>query len=160
MLRDYLVADEADPKSANDFGKNIIPAMLRDGRGMYAYDFSGYWKDVGTIYSLWEANMDILDENSGINLSDPEWKIYARNVGQPPHYIGKDATVKGSIISEGGIVDGTVTKSIIFQKVSVGQGAVIENSVIFPGTVVGDGAVVKYSRIPSSERVRPSAVSL
>ena len=89
--------------------------------------------------------MDILDENSGINLSDPEWKIYARNVGQPPHYIGKDATVKGSIISEGGIVDGTVTKSIIFQKVSIGQGAVIENSVIFPGTVVGDGAVVKYS---------------
>ena len=92
-LRKYLIADEADTKSSNDFGKNIIPDMLADGQKLYAYKFSGYWKDVGTINSLWEANMDLLDENSGLNLADNGWKIYARNTAEPPHYTGRDAVI-------------------------------------------------------------------
>ncbi len=145
MLQDYLIEDEKNPDSSNDFGKNVIPAMLSDGRRMYAYEFSGYWKDVGTIFSLWEANMDLLKDESGINLSDPEWKIYARNSAQPPHYIGGNARVKDSIICEGGIIDGTVTNSIISPKVNVEKGAVIENSVIFPGVKIGENARVCYA---------------
>lgn len=101
-LRDYLTDDERDPKSQNDFGKNVLPAMLAAGERMFAYRFEGYWKDVGTIDSLWEANMDLLNPKIPLDLSDSEWKIYSRNPGLPPHYIGDTAKVENSMISEGG----------------------------------------------------------
>ena len=144
-LRKYLIEDEADKNSKNDFGKNIIPNMLADGQKLFAYRFSGYWKDVGTISSLWEANMDVLDSDSGLNLSDPTWKIYARNSAVPPHNVGHEAVVKNSLITEGGDIDGTVRHSVISSSVVVGKGAVVENSTIMPGAVIEEGAVVKYA---------------
>ena len=145
-FKEYLIADEADNTSKNDFGKNIIPMMLKDGRKLIAYEFDGYWKDVGTIYSLWAANMDLLDENSGINLADRTWRVYARNSAEPPHYIGVGATVQDAIVSEGSIIYGDVKMSVIFQRADIGK-CIIENSVIMPGAKVGDGAVIKYSII-------------
>ena len=145
MLREYLIADEEDKKSDNDFGKNIIPRMLQDGKRMYAYDFVGYWKDVGTIHSLWQANMDLLDKDSGINLTDRNWKIYARNSALPPQHIGENATVARSIISEGSDIDGTVADSVVFQNVTVKKGARIEHSVIMPNVTVEENAVISYS---------------
>lgn len=112
-LRKYLIDDENDKTSSNDFGKNIIPNMLKDGQKLFAYNFSGYWKDVGTISSLWEANMDVLNESSGINLDDSAWKIYARNTAEPPHHVGKDAIVKNSLITEGCKINGTVDRKSV-----------------------------------------------
>ncbi len=158
MLKEYLIADENDPTSDNDFGKNIIPKMLEDGKNMYVYDFSGYWKDVGTIFSLWQANMDLLDEQSGINLSDSSWKIYARNSALPPHFIADDAEISRSIISEGGYINGKVSDSVIFQSVDVKKGAVIEHSVIMPGAVIEEGARVSYSIIGAKSVIGKDAV--
>lgn len=145
MLREYLIADEEDKKSDNDFGKNIIPRMLQDGKRMFAYDFVGYWKDVGTIHSLWQANMDLLDKDSGINLTDRNWKIYARNSALPPQHIGENATIGRSIISEGSDIDGEVIDSVVFQNVTVKKGAKIEHSVIMPNVTIEENAVVSYS---------------
>lgn len=137
-LRDYLIRDEENKESSNDFGKNIIPMMLKDGQRLYAYEFSGYWKDVGTISSLWEANMDVLyPEKSGFNLNDRNWKILARNTAEPPHYIGENAVVSNSIISEGCNIDGKIVNSVIYHGSTVEQGAEIKDSIIMPGTVVG-----------------------
>ena len=137
-LRDYLIRDEENKESSNDFGKNIIPMMLKDGQRLYAYEFSGYWKDVGTISSLWEANMDVLyPEKSGLNLNDRNWKILARNTAEPPHYIGENAVVSNSIISEGCNIDGKIVNSVIYHGSTVEQGAEIKDSIIMPGTVVG-----------------------
>lgn len=146
-LRKYLIEDEKDKLSDNDFGKNIIPKMLQDGQKMLAYEFQGYWKDVGTISSLWEANMDILHGTSGLNLEDDTWKIYCRNTAEPPHYLSNDAEVKDSIITEGSIVYGTVKNSVIFSSVTIGKGAYVEGSIIMPGAVIEDGADVRYSII-------------
>lgn len=145
MLCEYLIADEEDKESDNDFGKNIIPRMLQDGKRMYAYDFVGYWKDVGTIHSLWQANMDLLDKDSGINLTDRNWKIYARNSALPPQHIGENATIGRSIISEGSDIDGEVIDSVVFQNVTVKKGAKIEHSVIMPNVTIEENAVVSYS---------------
>lgn len=145
LLREYLIADENDPKSKNDFGSNIIPNMLNSGKKLYAYGFSGYWKDVGTVYSLWEANMDLLEEDSEIGLNDPKWKIYARNIAEPPQYVGKHATLRKSIVSEGCKVDGDVRNSVVFHGAEVERGAKIHNSIIMPGAKIGANAVVKYS---------------
>ena len=144
-LRDYLIKDEEDPESDNDFGKNIIPAMIKGGENMFAYKFAGYWKDVGTIESLWEANMDLLDPDMPISLYDPPWKIYSKNPVKPPQYIGKDADIKNSFITEGCVIEGTVTKSIIFQSVKIGKGAFVSNSIIMPGAEIKEGAVVEYT---------------
>ena len=144
-LRDYLIKDEEDPESDNDFGKNIIPAMIKGGENMFAYKFAGYWKDVGTIESLWEANMDLLDPDMPISLYDPPWKIYSKNPVKPPQYIGKDADIKNSLITEGCVIEGTVTKSIIFQSVKIGKGAFVSNSIIMPGAEIKEGAVVEYT---------------
>ena len=144
-LRDYLIKDEEDPESDNDFGKNIIPAMIKGGENMFAYKFAGYWKDVGTIESLWEANMDLLDPDMPISLYDPPWKIYSKNPVKPPQYIGKDADIKNSFITEGCVIEGTVTKSIIFQSVKIGNGAFVSNSIIMPGAEIKEGAVVEYT---------------
>ena len=146
-LRKYLIADEADTKSSNDFGKNIIPDMLADGQKLYAYKFSGYWKDVGTINSLWEANMDLLDENSGLNLADNGWKIYARNTAEPPHYTGRVAVISNSLITEGCEIDGDVVNSVISTGAEVCKGASVSHSIVMPGAKVCEGASVAYAII-------------
>lgn len=144
-LFDYLIADENNPESSNDFGKNIIPEMLKNGEKMFAYDFSGYWKDVGTIQSLWEANMDLLGAEPNFNITDRSWRIFFRNTPLPPHFAGKDSTIKNSIVTEGCEVYGTVENSVIFNSVKVAKDAVIKDSVILPGVVVEPGAVIEYS---------------
>ena len=145
VLRKYLIEDEEDPESENDFGNNIIPNLLRDGRDMYAYHFSGYWKDVGTISSLWEANMEVLDpKNSGIDLFDEDWKIYSRNSGMTGHKIGSDAVIKNSMITDGCRIDGEVEHSVLFAGVKVAQGAVVKDAVVMGGTVIKPGAVVEH----------------
>lgn len=144
-LRRYLIEDEADKESSNDFGKNVIPAMLRDRQRMFAYEFDGYWKDVGTISSLWEANMDLLNERSGLNMNDHNWRIYARNSAEPPHFIADGAKVYQSIISEGCVIEGSVGNSVISHGCQVGKGAVIEGSILMPGATVEEGAEVSYS---------------
>jgi len=144
-LRDYLIKDENNPESENDFGKNIIPAMIKGGENLYAYKFTGYWKDVGTIESLWEANMDLLDPDMSISLYDPPWKIYSKNPVKPPQYIGKEAAINTSFVTEGCVIEGQVIKSIISQSVKVGKGAIIYNSIIMPGAEIKEGALVEYT---------------
>lgn len=143
-LRKYLIEDENDKNSENDFGKNIIPKMLADGQRMYAYQFDGYWKDVGTISSLWEANMDILN-GSELNLDDDKWKIYARNNAEPPHYVAPTGKVVNCLVSEGTVINGTVKDSIVSNSVKIGKDAYIESSIIMPGAVIEDGADVRFS---------------
>ena len=144
-LREYLIADEADEKSSNDFGKNIIPAMLDAGEKMTAYRFQGYWKDVGTIDSLWDANMDMLSPDNGIDPYDTEWPIYARTPIRPPHFMGMDAKVDHSMVTSGCEVYGTVENSVLFHSVTVEEGAVVRYFILMPGTVVKKGAVVEYA---------------
>ncbi len=144
-LFDYLMADEADPSSSKDFGKNIIPSMLAGGERMYAYPFSGYWKDVGTISSLWEANMDLIGENPVFNLKEPSWRIFSRNATQPPHYTGSGAIIKNSLITEGCEIYGQVENSILSNSVTVEAGAIVKDSVIMEGTVIKAGSVVEYT---------------
>jgi glucose-1-phosphate adenylyltransferase len=144
-LREYLMADEADPNSVNDFGKNVIPAMLAAGEVMSAYRFQGYWKDVGTINSLWDANMDMLSADNGVSLYDNEWPIYARTPTKPPHVTGKNAVVSHSLVTGGCRVDGTVENSVLFHSVTVEEGAAVRYSILMPGAVVKAGAVVEYA---------------
>ena len=148
VLRKYLVEDEANKESDNDFGKNIIPKMIKDGQRMFAYQFDGYWKDVGTISSLWEANMDVLKGGSAaedLDLDDEGWKIYARNMAEPPHFISPTGRVQNCLISEGTVVHGTAKDSIISHSVTIGKNAYIEGSIIMPGAVIGEGADIRYS---------------
>ncbi|MDR3217339.1 MAG: glucose-1-phosphate adenylyltransferase [Clostridiaceae bacterium] len=144
-LRKYLVEDEESKASSNDFGKDIIPKMLIDGQRMFAYKFEGYWKDVGTISSLWEAHMDILNGTSGFSLSDRNWKIYARNTASPPQFVGDYAVVKNSLISEGCTVNGAVVNSVVSYGCKIARGAKVEGSILMPGAVIGEGADVRYS---------------
>ncbi len=157
-LRKYLAEDEADPASDNDFGKNIIPNMLGANEHMVAYPFEGYWKDVGTIDSLWEANMDLLDPNVALNVGDDDWRIYSRNSGMPGHYIGTDADVQNSMITEGCQVHGKVEKSVLFAGVKVGAGAVVEESIVMPGAVIEEGAHVSYAIVAENVVVKKDAV--
>lgn len=142
-LRQYLIIDDEDKKSSNDFGKNIIPAMLNDKQVMCAFNFEGYWKDVGTIESLWEANMDLLAKPMPIDLHDKKWRIFARNPGMAPHYISKGASVTDSLITEGCEVYGHVEHSVLFAGVVIEEGAKVVDSVIMPGSVIKRGAVVR-----------------
>ena len=142
-LRQYLVADAEDPNSSNDFGKNIIPKMLDDQQRMFAYDFDGYWKDVGTIESLWEANMDLLTLPMPIDLYDAKWRIYGRNPGLAPHFIAEGASVRNSLITEGCEVFGNVDHSVIFSGVTIREGATVKDSVVMPGAVIERGAQVQ-----------------
>ena len=159
VLKKYLEEDEADPNSENDFGNNIIPNLLRDGRDMYAYHFNGYWKDVGTISSLWEANMEVLDpENSGINLFDEDWKIYSRNSGMTGHRIGENAEVIDSMITDGCRIEGKVKHSILFAGVTVEEGAVVEDAVVMGGTHIGAGAVIKHCIVAENVTIGEGAV--
>ena len=142
-MRKYLTEDAENPNSSNDFGKNIIPTMLNEGQRMFAYDFEGYWKDVGTIESLWEANMDLLEEPLPIDLHDKKWRIYARNPGLAPHFIAEGGSVKNSLITEGCEVYGRVNHSVLFAGVTIKEGAVIEDAVIMPGATIERGAIVR-----------------
>jgi glucose-1-phosphate adenylyltransferase len=142
VLKKYLLEDEAKAGSTNDFGKDVIPAMLNEGAGLYAYPFEGYWKDVGTIESLWESNMDLLDNRGRLQLNDRSWRIYSVNPNMPAQYIASTAKVRTALINEGCVVFGEVERSVLFYGVHVGEGAVIKDSVIMPGTRIGRGAVV------------------
>ena len=159
VLRKYLIEDEEDPESENDFGNNIIPNLLRDGRDMYAYHFSGYWKDVGTISSLWEANMEVLDpKNSGIDLFDEDWKIYSRNSGMPGHKICAGANVENSMITDGCKIAGSVKHSILFAGVKVEAGAVVEDAVVMGRTTIKAGASVKHCIVAENVVIGENAV--
>ncbi len=149
----YLTEDAEDPDSSNDFGKNIIPNMLAAGEKMYAYAFEGYWKDVGTISSLWEANMDMLGENPELNLNDENWRIYSRHENEPPQHIGPDAVIRNATITEGCEIFGTVESSVIGNSVKVMPGAVVRDSVIMDNVVIGEGATVEYSIIDGGVKI-------
>ncbi|MBO5272999.1 MAG: glucose-1-phosphate adenylyltransferase [Clostridia bacterium] len=152
-LFDYLRADEADEKSSKDFGKNIIPTMLAAGEKMYAYPFAGYWKDVGTLSSLWEANMDLLGKEPIFDLSDRSWRIFSRNDAQAPQYIGPDASVVNVIITEGCEIYGIVENSILFGGVKIARGACVRDSILMSGVTVGAGATVEYTIVDSDTRL-------
>ncbi len=144
-LKKYLMEDEKRPASSNDFGKDIIPMMLAAGERLQSYRFQGYWKDVGTIESLWEANMDLLSNQSGLNLNDADWKIYGRNTGSPPHYAGETSAIQHCLVSEGCEIYGSVQQSVLFSDVVVQEGAEVEYSILMPGAVVEKGAKVNYA---------------
>ena len=157
-LAKYLIQDAEDPDSSNDFGKNIIPAMLANGEKLYAYSFSGYWKDVGTIDSLWEANMDLLGSHPLLNLADESWRIYSRHTAAAPQYVGADAIIDNSSITEGCEIYGTVRNSVLGTGVKVLAGAVVEDSVIFDDVVIGENSKISYSIIDSEVRVGASSI--
>lgn len=156
-LKEYLLADEADPESKNDFGGNIIPNMLSAGEKMAAYRFSGYWKDVGTIDSLWDANMDLLSREGGMDLYDSEWPIYARSPIKPPHVTGDHAVIEDSMLTAGSRVEGTVHHSVLFHSVTVEEGAVVEDSILMPGTTVGAGAQVRCAIVAENAAIGAGA---
>ncbi|MBO7531914.1 MAG: glucose-1-phosphate adenylyltransferase, partial [Lachnospiraceae bacterium] len=145
VLEKYLEADEANPDSSNDFGNDILPALLKDGKKMYAYRFNGYWKDVGTISSLWEANMEVLNpESSGINLFDDDWKIYSRSSGKAAQYISDKAVIDNAMLTNGCRIFGTVRHSILFAGVEVEEGAVVEDAVVMGNVKISKGARVTH----------------
>ena len=156
-LRQYLIDDEANPNSGNDFGHDVIPAMHEAGEKMFAFKFDGYWKDVGTIDSLWEANLDLLNPKVDLDLSDNSWKIYSRDPVAPPHFISSKAAVENSMIGEGCCIDGDVDYSILFSNVTVEEGAKVRYSIIMPGTTIKSGAVVEYSIIAENAVVEEGA---
>ncbi|MBQ3393811.1 MAG: glucose-1-phosphate adenylyltransferase [Oscillospiraceae bacterium] len=145
VLKQYLIDDERNPESENDFGKNIIPRMLKDSKKLYAYNFVGYWKDVGTIDSLWDANMDLIAPTVPFDVWDNSWKIYSRSHNVPPQYVGKDAVIEDSMVSEGCVVEGNVNFSLLFQSVTVEEGAKVRGSIIMPNSVIKKGATVQYA---------------
>ncbi len=157
-LRRYLIEDEANPNSSNDFGKDILPKMLADGQRMYAYEFSGYWKDVGTIESLWESNMDLLDPNVTLDLADENWKIYSRNPVVAPHYVSPTGVVQNSLISDGCIIHGNVDFSVLFSNVTIAPGAIVNDSILMPGVVVEEGAVIQYAIVSENAVIKKNAV--
>ena len=158
VLHDALVADEDDPKSSNDFGKNIIPNLLNAGHKMMAYNFDGYWKDVGTIDSLWEANMELLGKNPEFEIRGEKSKIYARNSALPSSYIDENAKISGSFVAEGCEVYGNVKHSVISVGCTIGAGAVVEDSVVMPGVVIESGAIVRHAILGENSRVCKNAV--
>ena len=156
-LKKYLIEDEANEESSNDFGKNIIPAMLKDNKRLFAYEFDGYWKDVGTLDSIWDAYMDILTPNIPLDLDDKSWRIYARNRALPPHFVAKGAKIQNSLIADGCEIGGDVYDSVIFSGAEVEKGAEVSYSVIMPGAKIKKGAVVKYSIVAQDAVVEKGA---
>ena len=154
----YLEEDDNDPNSSKDFGKNVLPAMLAAGEKMFAYRFEGYWKDVGTISSLWEANMDLLGNKPAFDVSDPAWKIHSRNPLAPPEYLGENAVIKNSMVALGCEVCGIIENSVLSSNVVIEDGAVVKDSVIMSGTTVRKGAVVNYSIIDEDVDVGENAI--
>ena len=158
VLRNALIADEDDPKSSNDFGKNIIPTLLASGHKMMAYPFDGYWKDVGTIDSLWEANMELLGKDPAFQIRGEKGKIYARNSALPSSYIDSNAKIVGSFVAEGCEIYGSVRHSIISVGCTVGEGAVVEDSVIMPGVIIESGAIVRHAILGENSKICRNAV--
>ena len=157
LLRKKLVADMKDPDSNHDFGKDIIPTLLNDGKKLYAYKFKGYWKDVGTIDSLWEANMDLLSKNNELDLNDPTWKIYTEDATALPQYIGPDAEINHAFVNQGCVIEGEITNSVLFTGAKVGKGAKIINSVLMPGVVVDENAVVTRALVADNVKIGAGA---
>ena len=158
LLRKMLLADMKDPDSNHDFGKDIIPRMLEDQKTLYAYKFKGYWKDVGTIDSLWEANMDLLDKNNALDLADSSWKIYTQDTDALPQYIGAQASIERAFITQGCIVDGLVKNSVLFTGAKVAEGAQVIDSVLMPGAEVAEGAVVTRTLVADGVKIGKNAV--
>lgn len=158
LLRKMLVADMDDPNSNHDFGKDIIPALLNDGKRLFAYQFKGYWKDVGTVDSLWEANMDLLSKNNELDLNDPNWKIYTEDVATVPHFIGPEGNVHNAYINQGCYINGEVNNSVLFTNVNVKENAVINDSVLMPDVEVGEGAVIHRAIVMQGVKIDPGAV--
>ncbi len=157
-LRQYLIDDENDPNSSNDFGKNVIPAMHEAGEKLFAYGFDGYWKDVGTIDSLWEANLDLLNPKVNIDLSDTTWKIYGRGAASAPQYIADSAVVENSIVTAGSEIEGKIDYSVLFNDVTVEDGAFVDYSIVMPGAVIKKGAVVQYAMVAENAVIEEGAV--
>ena len=158
LLRRMLIADMKNPDSSHDFGKDIIPTLLNDGRNLLAYKFKGYWKDVGTIDSLWEANMDLLDKNNELNLDDSTWKIYTQDVAALPQYIGPDASIKRAFITQGCVIEGEVSNSVLFTGAKVRPVAKVIDSVLMPGVVVEEGAVINRALVADNVKIGKQAV--
>ncbi len=158
LMRKMLLKDMKDPNSSHDFGKDFIPVMLNEGRTLCAWEFKGYWKDVGTIDSLWEANMDLLDDKNELNLNDPTWRIYTEDAAVLPQYIGPEAKIKRAYITQGVEVEGSVTHSVLFTNSRVGVGAKVVDSVLMPGAVVEEGAVVNRALVADGVRIGKGAV--
>ena len=158
LLRKMLMADIKNPDSNHDFGKDIIPTMLNDNKTLFAYKVKGYWKDVGTIDSLWEANMDLLSSKNELDLGDPSWKIYTEDVTALPQYISAEADVKNAYITQGCVVQGEVKHSVLFTGVKIGAGAKIIDSVLMPGAIVEEGAVVQRALVANGIRIGKDAV--
>ncbi|MBQ8515825.1 MAG: glucose-1-phosphate adenylyltransferase [Ruminococcus sp.] len=156
-LKKYLIENENANTGSKDFGKDIIPAMLGNGERLFAYEFEGYWRDVGTLDSLWEANMDLLSPSLPLDLYDQSWKIYSRHENMPPQYIGPNAHVENSMITEGSVIDGTVDFSVISAGVTIEEGAVVKYSIIMPGTTIKRGAVVEYAIIGEDSVIESGA---
>ncbi|WP_214875182.1 glucose-1-phosphate adenylyltransferase [Exiguobacterium sp. CH10] len=157
VLREHLIKDAEDETSSFDFGKNIIPNTLLQGLDVFAYKFKGYWKDVGTIQSLWEANMDLLEEEPPFDLYDPNWKIYSVNPNQTPQYIGKDACVEQSVINEGCHIEGEVQHSVLFYDVRIGEGSLVKDSVIMPGARIGKDVTIHRAIVASCAVIEDGA---
>ncbi len=157
-LRKYLTEDEADENSGNDFGHDVIPAMHSAGERMFAYQFDGYWKDVGTIDSLWDSNLDLLNPKVNLDLDDDSWKIYSRSPVAPPHYVSGTAKLENSMITEGCEIEGEVDFSVLFANVKVEEGANVKYSIVMPGTVIKKGATVQYSIVAENSVIEEDAV--
>lgn len=157
-LRDYLISDELDISSSKDFGKDVIPTMLADQNSIFAYRFDGYWKDVGTVRSLWEAHMDLLEDDPPLDLDDHHWRIYAGNANQPPQYISNKAIVRQSLINEGCMVDGSISRSVLSYNVSVGEGTEIEDSVIMPNVTIGKNVKIKRAVVASHSIIEDDSI--
>ena len=157
-LRKYLLADDKNPNSSHDFGKDIIPAYLNDKRKLAAYRFKGYWKDVGTVDSLWESNMDLLKNNNELDLGDATWKIYTEDVNALPQYIGEEAKIENAYITQGSVVYGEVKNSVLGTNCQIGRGAVVVDSVIQPGAKIGEGAKVTRCIVADDVEVAPGAI--
>jgi glucose-1-phosphate adenylyltransferase len=157
-LKEYLEMDERNPDSSHDFGKDIIPLLLEENKKLFAYPFKGYWKDVGTVQSLWEANMDLLNEECDLDLFDLGWRIYSVNPNQPPQYIAHDAVVKESLINEGCTIEGEIEKSVVFQSVTIGKGSKIIESVIMPDATIGKNCLIERAIVPCDVTVPDGTV--
>ncbi|PLR79411.1 glucose-1-phosphate adenylyltransferase [Bacillus sp. V3-13] len=158
VLKEYLEMDDRNPESSHDFGKDVIPLLLDEKKKMYAYPFKGYWKDVGTVKSLWEANMDMLDEECELNLFDYSWRIYSINPNHPPQFISAEADITESLVNEGCTIEGDIRKSVLFQGVTVEQGAVVKETVVMPDAVIGKNSYIEKAIVPSNIRIPDGAV--
>jgi len=158
ILKKYLVLDNENGESSHDFGKDIIPLLLEERKKLVAYPFNGYWKDVGTVKSLWEANMDLLDETCELNLFDYDWRIYSVNPNDPPQYISPEASIAESLVNEGCMIEGEIEKSVLFQGVAIGKGSFIRQSVIMPNVEIGENVFIEKAIVATSTKIPDGTV--